>query len=168
MSSMLINTDLTLEQEMQAIEASLPDPTVKRKRRADPEGQVQRAIIKACALVGVMAVHVPNEAKRSLRGHQKAKRDGMVKGFPDLLIYGQGAMKRHALFEVKAPAWKAPRAPKIGQTPTEAWHEWAIRLRLYEDLRRRGFEVEVVQSVDDALRYLRGWGWVLSSGEARK
>jgi hypothetical protein len=159
MSNMLINRDLTLEQELAAIEAGLRAP--KRRKAKAPavsESTVQRAIIKALALSGIMAVHVPNAAKRSINQAMTMKRDGLVKGFPDLILYGHDG--RHALLEVKPPHWKEPAQPPPGRRVTEAYHEWAYRLRLYANLRERGFEVEVVQSVDDAIRYLRAWGWL--------
>lgn len=158
-SHMLVNPDMTLEQELAAIEAGLRAPKPRKaKAPTVSESAVQRAIIKALALSGIMAVHVPNAAKRSLNQAMAMKRDGLVKGFPDLILYGHDG--RHALFEVKAPGWKEPAQPKPGGRVTQAHHDWAYRLRLYANLRERGFEVEVVQSVDDAMRYLRAWGWV--------
>jgi hypothetical protein len=87
-----------------------------------------------------------------------ATADGEITGWPDLGIYSLDG--RHALLEVKPATWKAPLPPKIGARPSAAWVKWAGRLALYERIRSHGFEVEVVQSLDDALRYLRGWGWV--------
>lgn len=153
---MLVEHSMSLEQEMAMLERASKRPA--KRRGPSPEQATQRAIIKALHLAGILAVHIPNEGKRSLNAAMQAKRDGMVKGFPDLALYGRNG--RHALFEVKPPSWKAPRAPAIGAKPSDAYQEWSQRLRLYENLRGRGFEVEVVQSVDDALRFLRAWGWV--------
>ncbi|HEV7457338.1 MAG TPA: VRR-NUC domain-containing protein [Roseococcus sp.] len=150
---MLVKTDMLLGDEIDA----LGRKGNSRKLVQPSEAMVQRAIIQMCQFNGVMAVHVPNEAKRSMLGHVRAKMDGLRVGFPDLLLYRAGG--KHALFEVKAPTWKAPQPPKPGRKPSKAYSKWADRIALYERLRGYGFEVEVVQSVDDARRYLRAWGW---------
>ena len=157
---MLVKTDMPLADEIDALG---PRRARQAKRRATKlpspsEAMVQRAIIQALQFHGILAVHVPNEGNRSMLGHMRAKMDGLRRGFPDLLIYAPGG--RHALLEVKAPNWKAPIAPPLGQKPSKAYAQWAERIRLYEQLRDLGFEVEVVQSVDDAKRYLRAWGWM--------
>lgn len=151
---MLIRTDITLEDE-------IDDLAPKRRKRAvravPSEGMVQRAIIQRLQLWGILAVHVPNEGKRSLAGHMQAKRDGMMPGFPDLLLYGPGG--RHGLLEVKRPGWKAPAAPRPGSAPTQAWKAWAGRLGTYEALTTRGHPVAVVTSVDEAVDAVKRWGW---------
>lgn len=152
MSNMLVNPAMTLEQEMAAIEAGLRVP--KRRKAKAPavsESTVQRAIIKALHGHGLLCMHVPNAGKRGLGAAMALKRDGMTTGWPDLAVYASEA--RHCLFEVKPPHWKAPRSG-------EALHQWNQRLRLYDAIRSRGTPVEVVQSIDDALRHLRDWGWV--------
>jgi hypothetical protein len=149
---MLIQRDMPLTAEIDALGS--------RKRRAvqPSEAQVQRAIIQRFQLSGILCVHVPNEGKRSLNGHMQAKRDGMVVGFPDLLLYAPGG--RHGLLEVKKPGWKAPREPAPGAKPSEAWRAWAARLTVYEALTGRGHPVAVVTSVDEAVAAVKRWGWM--------
>ena len=153
---MLVNHDIDLEAELRAIEASLPDRP--RKKPGKPEAKVQRVIVKGLRAAGMLVVHYPNGGLRSRAGHMAATADGEIIGWPDLGIYSRDG--RHALFEVKPATWKAPLPPKMGQRPSKAWVQWAGRLALYERIRSHGFEVEVVQSLDDALRYLRAWGFV--------
>ena len=154
---MLVNHGIPVEQELDDIEAGFA-PLRKKRAGLKPEQRVQRLVINAVRRLGIVAVHVPNGGKRGRWGHTTAKLDGEVAGFPDVLLYGRDG--RHALFEVKPPEWKAPRAPKIGQKPSASFKDWAERIRLYEDLRGRHFEVEVVRSLDQALGYLRAWGWI--------
>ena len=150
-SHMLVNPAMTLEQELAAIEAGLRAPNRRKAGQAVSESAVQRAIIKALNAHGLLCMHVPNAGKRGLGAAMALKRDGMTTGWPDLAVYASEA--RHCLFEVKPPHWKAPRSG-------EALHQWNQRLRLYDAIRSRGTPVEVVQSIDDALRHLRRWGWV--------
>lgn len=137
---------------------------MKRPRRTKPPGempaiplaseaQVQRAIIQRLQLSGIWAVHVPNGGARSEWSHMEAKRNGEVAGFPDLLLYKFGG--KHGLLEVKKPGWKAPRP---GASATRK--AWEHRLRLYEELTDRGFDVAVVTSVDEAIAAIREWGWL--------
>lgn len=151
---MLVKQDMPLALEIDA----LGRKGRARKLAAPSEAMVQRAIIQMCQFNGIMAVHCPNEAKRSMIGHMRAKMDGLRRGFPDLMLYAPGA--RHGLMEVKAPGWKAPLPPKAGAKPSAAYSEWADRLALYDRLRGFGFPVAVVQSVDDARLMLREWGWL--------
>ena len=150
---MLIRQDLTLEDEIDSL-----GPRRKRKAPGASEAMVQRAIIQRLQLSGILCVHVPNEGKRSMAGHMQAKRDGMMAGFPDLLLYAPNG--RHGLLEIKRPGWKAPRAPAAGTKPSDAWKAWAARLRVYEALTGRGHPVAVVTSQDEAVAAVKRWGWV--------
>lgn len=150
---MLIHRDMPLADEIDAL-----GPRRKRKTVQPSEAQVQRAIIQRLQLSGILSVHVPNEGKRSLNGHMQAKRDGMVVGFPDLLLYGPNG--RHGLLEVKKPGWKEPRPPQAGSAPSEAWKKWAARLEVYHALTSRGHPVAVVTSVDEAVAAVKRWGWL--------
>ena len=135
--------------------------SAKPKRRALPplsEAMVQRAIIQRLQLSGIFSVHVPNSGKRSDWERMQGKRDGVIAGFPDLLLYAPGG--RHGLLEIKKPGWKAPREPKTGTAPTSAWKAWAARLTVYEALTSRGHPVAVVTSVDEAVAAVKRWGWL--------
>ena len=122
------------------------------------EAMVQRAIKQRLMLNGIWCVHVPNEGNRSAAGHRQARRDGLVPGFPDLLLYKADA--RHGLLEVKRPGWKEPQPPKAGAAPTKAWQAWLSRLGVYEALTTRGHPVAVVTSVDEAVAAVKRWGWL--------
>jgi hypothetical protein len=120
------------------------------RRKAAPRGpipseaQVQRAIIDALRMRGIMAVHVPNAGKRSAVAGKRLKGEGMVPGFPDLAVYGPYA--RHALLEVKRPGYTASAV-------SDAQHDMHARLR------GLGATVAIVTSIDDALKALRDAGW---------
>lgn len=135
-------------------------PPARRKRQVAPvsEAMIQRLIIQRLQLSGILSVHVPNSGKRSDWERMQGKRDGVVAGFPDLLLYGRNG--RHGLLEIKRPGWKEPRAPKAGTAPTKAWRAWASRLEVYEALTSRGHPVAVVTSVDEAVAAVKRWGWL--------
>lgn len=116
-----------------------------RRKPVQHEAAIQRSIIDALRWRGIMAIHVPNEGKRSARAGKQAKRDGMRPGWPDLLIYGPGG--RHMLMEVKRPGWR-PSDLSDNQRATHA------------RLRELGHTVHVVASIDDALTIVRDAGWV--------
>jgi hypothetical protein len=151
-AAVLISRDMPLTAEIDALGSR------KRKAVQPSEAMVQRAIIQRFQLSGILCVHVPNEGKRSMAGHMQAKRDGMMVGFPDLLLYAPGG--RHGLLEIKKPGWKAPREPKTGTAPTSAWKAWAARLTVYEALTSRGHPVAVVTSVDEAVAAVKRWGFL--------
>lgn len=150
---MLIRREIPLPREIDALGPKPGKATLQAS-----EAQVQRAIIQRFQLSGILAVHVPNEGKRSLNGHMQAKRDGMMVGFPDLLLYAPNA--RHGLLEVKRPGWKAPRDPRPGSKPSAAWLAWTRRLEVYEALTKRGHPVAVVTSVEEAVAAVKRWGWI--------
>lgn len=58
-------------------------------RQAHPrptEDDIQEAVVEYCELMHIVAVHIPNESKRSETYGAKMKRMGLRKGFPDLFI----------------------------------------------------------------------------------
>ncbi|QDY70115.1 VRR-NUC domain-containing protein [Qingshengfaniella alkalisoli] len=88
--------------------------------------------------------HSPNEGKRGPKARADLVRMGCLKGFPDLLIL----WNRKAYFlEVKAPG---------GTLTLEQRH-------LLESLDGLGYRTAVVNSIEIAEAYLRGWGIPLRS-----
>lgn len=112
------------------------------KRRGNPEALIQRAIIDRLRLLGVLAVHIPNEGKRTAATGRRLKGEGMRPGFPDLVCYQHG---RHALLEVKAPGGRL--SPSQRET--------------HGELARHAFTVAVVTSQDEAVEALRERGFRL-------
>lgn len=113
-----------------------------------PESAIQLQIRKFVTAAGFHSVHVPNGAVLSGDSQQRArqmnalKRDGLMPGFPDLLIYGRGQRIGH--MEVKTPKGA------IGEN----------QLRAREWLESLGHKYAVVRCVDDAAHALRDWGWL--------
>jgi hypothetical protein len=132
-----LDTAIPRKRKRQRAKANLPAPK---------EAQVQRAIIDALRLRGILAVHVPNEGKRSVMAGRRLKGEGMRPGWPDLLVYGPGGL--HMLMEVKRPGWR-PSDLSDNQRSTHA--------RLSE----LGQVVVVVDGIDAALGALHreGWRW---------
>lgn len=61
----------------------------KAKKTVQPsttEDNEQITIIEYCELKRIIAVHIPNESKRSVAYGAKMKRMGLRKGFPDIFI----------------------------------------------------------------------------------
>lgn len=61
----------------------------KAKKTVQPlttEDNEQITIIEYCELKHIIAVHIPNESKRSVAYGAKMKRMGLRKGFPDIFI----------------------------------------------------------------------------------
>lgn len=61
----------------------------KAKKTAQPlttEDDEQIAVMQYCELKHIVAVHIPNESKRSIAYGAKMKRMGLRKGFPDIFI----------------------------------------------------------------------------------
>lgn len=109
------------------------------------ERAIQIAIKDRLTFHGCLVAHVPNAAKRSAAAGRRIKQEGMVPGFPDLLVYRCG---RHALLEVKRPGY-SPSAVSSAQRDMHA------------ALARQGFTVAIVTSQDEALAALRAAGWAL-------
>lgn len=124
-----------------------PRPTVKRR---DIEGPIMRAVIMFLrwTLRGAVVHHSPNEV--GVRGNEiaraiaKAKRNGMIKGFPDVICLWRS---QTWTFEVKAP----------GEKPTPE------QIAIGQDIIAQGGKWAVVYSVDDAHQCISKWasemGW---------
>ena len=115
-------------------------------KRRDSEGPIHRAVIEYLghALPGAIVHHSPNEIGISgadiARLIAKAKWNGMLPGFPDLVIF---CAHSAALVEVKAG--------KNGLQPPQA----AIRDRATA----MGHRYAVVRSSDQMAEALDAWGW---------
>ena len=111
------------------------------------ERSIQRAIRHYLAARGYQSVHVPNGAV--LQGDENARKrqmgilkgDGLMVGFPDLLVYGKGGRIGH--IEVKGEGKKQQDSQKTVQ----AWlGDW-------------GHNYAVCRSIEDATETLEKWGW---------
>lgn len=112
-----------------------------RKRKAQPEAAIQRAIIARLKLSGIVCHHSPNAAKRTVIGGRRIKQDGMITGWPDLTVVGPEGLV--AFFEVKAPGGElSPAQAEIGDMLNRMGHTWAV-----------------VYSQTDAAAALQSWGW---------
>ncbi len=61
----------------------------KAKKTVQPlttEDDEQITVIQYCELKHIIAIHIPNESKRSVAYGAKMKRMGLRKGFPDIFI----------------------------------------------------------------------------------
>lgn len=148
---MLVRHDMTLADELAALETDfrrgaplaagvLAQPP---QRRAAParESATQRAIIARLATLGIVAAHVPNEGRRSRLGHARAVQDGLMTGFPDLVLIGTAG--RTGFMEVKGPRGTLSDAQRA-------------RINM---LHARGHLVAVVRDQDYAAHVVRQWGW---------
>lgn len=106
------------------------------------ERAIQIAIRDALRWHGVRSRHVPNGGKRSIVAGHRLRQEGMVAGFPDLIVWMPGG--RIAFMECKTAKGRL----------SEAQH------REIQQLRQDGFAVAVVRSVDEAMTAVRAWGWV--------
>lgn len=111
------------------------------------ETQIQRSIRDYLYARGFQTVHVPNGATLSgdkdERARQMAnlKRDGLMPGFPDLLVYGSRGRIGH--IEVKAEGGRL----NANQLDVQRWLElW-------------GFHYAVCRSIEDVAETLDRWGW---------
>ena len=114
-----------------------------RKRRADPEAQLQRAVIAHLALRGIAGLiyhSIPNEAKRTPATAAKLKAQGMLPGVADLIIIAPGG-RAHYL-ELKAPKGKMSDA----------------QMDFVTICRANGTRCDAAWNIDTALAILDGWG----------
>jgi hypothetical protein len=118
------------------------------KKPKQSERLVQRAIIRALGKLGFRAVHVPNGAQLAGGAQSRARQmnalkgDGLLVGFPDLIIFSKDG--RVGFLEVKNEGGKQ----SSNQIIVERW--------MIEESQKYA----VVRSVDDALATLRTWGWL--------
>lgn len=113
-----------------------------------PETVIQRAIRTQFKALGFQTVHVPNGAvlggdkTRRARQMNSLKSDGLMPGFPDLLVYGPEGKIAHV--EVKQEgAYQAAT-----QKACQAW------------LESLGHRYAVLRSSQDVSETLNAWGWL--------
>ena len=117
-------------------------------KRTQHESILQRGLIRDLRAMGFVAVHVPNGTLLAGNPDQRArqgarlKADGMMPGFPDLLVYGSGARVGH--IEVKAEGNYQQDTQKACQAM----------------LQTMGHNYAVCRSAADLVETLQAWGWV--------
>ena len=117
----------------------------KPKKRAHPERDLQRSIVKLArqAFTQVMVAAVPNEQGGTGDADQRArfgaarKASGVVSGFPDLIVVLPGG--RVMFWECKAPRGTTSDAQEL------------VHARLYD----MGHSVAVIRTLDAAADALR-------------
>lgn len=135
--------------------AGADDDILLRKLPGAPEAGVQMAIIRRVSFYGVVCVHVKNEGKQSVGGRMRAKRAGVLAGFPDLIC--MQAPNRVAFLEVKESTWKPPSDRAKGE---KAMH-YRRQCDAHDMLRRLGFTAAFVTSQDQAVDVLKSAGFAL-------
>ena len=116
-------------------------------RRVDREGSIQRSIVSYLRTVMPDAIihHAKGEIKKSgtsIRNElAQAKRNGALPGFPDLVVLPFSTVGA-IFFEVKAEGNYASKAQK----------------EMHEHMRKLGYRVAVVRSIDDVRECLMEWG----------
>lgn len=116
-------------------------------RNAQPESHIQQAIVQYLRSKGYLVAHVPNGGKGTGTKQQRAargarlKREGLLAGFPDLLIYGSGGRVGHV--EVKAKGeYQRPNQKEVQQM-----------------LEALGQSYAVCRSIEDIESTFEKWGW---------
>jgi len=123
----------------------LPMQRRPQPKRRDVEGPIHRSVIAylRAMLPGAVIHHSPNEVgvkgRDIARAIAKAKHNGMLVGFPDIIVIWRGHVWT---FEVKAP----------GNYPT------AEQTEVGEMIRAQGVKWAVVRSIDDVALYVAAWG----------
>lgn len=116
--------------------------------RGHPESEVQQDIVRFLRSAGMFPMAVPNGAKIAGTAKQRAmrvaymKKEGMVAGAPDLIVFGKQG--RVGTIEVKAKRGTARQTQKDCQERLEAMgHHYAL-----------------CRSVNDVKAALVRWGWM--------
>lgn len=113
-----------------------------------PETIIQRAIRMQFKALGFESVHVPNgsvlagDKVRRARQMNSLKADGLMPGFPDLLIYGSEGRIGHV--EVKQEGSYQQKTQKVCQS-------WLEGL---------GHKYAVLRSSEDVKETLEKWNWL--------
>ena len=116
------------------------------KPRVMPEAALQKNIVKYLRAVlpcGFLVVSVSNNPRSAIAGARE-KGMGMLKGWPDLAVYGRGSDERPfaGFIEVKAPGGYL--RPEQRDT--------------LDRLQDCGHPTAVVRSLEDVQRTIRVWG----------
>ena len=119
----------------------------KSRVGAPDERTVQREIVRALRKLGMMVHHSPNGSHLAgdkyarLRQSAALKADGMMAGFPDLIVFKRG---RTLLIEVK----------REGGVMSDD------QIAVAAACRGHGVACIAVCSLDDVMAQLRGLGWL--------
>lgn len=97
---------------------------------------------------GYLFLHVPNEAKRSVRTAAMLKAAGMSPGAPDYLVFGRGGFPVPVAIELKRQKRKGFAKPRT----SPAQLEWL------EDLRAIGWSAAVCYGADEAIAFMEKHG----------
>jgi hypothetical protein len=113
-----------------------------------PETALQRLIRGYIAAAGFRSVHVPNGAvlsgdkEKRARQMNSLKRDGLLPGFPDLIVFGKGG--RIGFIEVKVEgSYQQPSQKECQRWLTELGQRYAV-----------------CRSTLDVDETLTQWGWI--------
>ena len=119
----------------------------RRKKPVDREGPIQREIIAFLRKILPDAIvhHCANEShisgKAAMIASVRKKRDGMLPGFPDIILLPYAAKLGAMFFEVKAEGNYATKAQK----------------EVHAQLASLGYHVAVVRSAQDVMECLTDW-----------
>ncbi len=116
------------------------------------EDALQKSLVAWLRFNGLFVTHVPNTARRSPREGKRYRDMGMVAGYPDLIVHGQGG--RTVLIEVKAPPARLKSGALSKARPRLSDDQEAI----LPQLAALGIPVLVARSIDDVEAALRGLG----------
>lgn len=117
------------------------------------ERAVQRQIVAGLRAMGFRAIAIPNGQKLAGSAEQRARmaialrQEGLVAGFPDLLVLRPGHAEA-SFFEVKREGARLTGDHALNQ------------IACHESLRGDGFRVAIVRSLDDVTETLKEWGWI--------
>lgn len=117
-------------------------------KNAQPESRLQRAILTHLRGLGFFPVHVPNGSKlagtpeQRKRAGARLKADGLVPGFPDLIVLGTEG--RTGFIEVKA----------------EGSYQQDTQKACEARMKAMGHHYAVCRSLDDVDETLARWGWL--------
>lgn len=115
-------------------------------RLKDVEGPIHRSVLAYLRMCfpGALIHHSPGEShirgKTAMLATVKKKRDGMVTGFPDLVVFPAGVLPM--FFEVKAPKGVLSDSQKD----------------VHKQIEALGYNVAVVRSVEEVRKCLLSWG----------
>lgn len=118
------------------------------KEKVPTEHQEQVALCRLLRICGIYHAAVPNEGQRSFAVAHRLRNAGMVRGFPDLLIFTvpPGLDARGCAIELKR------------QRNSRATPEQKHQLQILESL---GWRCTVAKGCDEAVEWLRGLGYEL-------
>jgi hypothetical protein len=121
----------------------------KTKARKGGEDSLQREVARLLDHSGFAWCHVPNGGQRSAIAGAKLKAQGVKRGVPDILIFDpedlRSVNKRNGFGDRKVGL---AIELKVSGKPTPQQFQW------HDDLRSRGWRVEVCYSIDEVIKVL--------------